>query len=208
MDRNSPEVCQHNCFTRFAPQFQDLNHDLTIPIQSSDLDRSSPSLSQPPSSHLGTKDRFCLDPSNFKYSKPGSTVIRGGFGLFSDLYPGFLADRFITNLPNVSSFQVSPSATNDNVPISPDQANNVFAQLAASAGVLQDQFSSGGTLASIEGSVTLGSFLTSTQLRKTSRIRNSWSGTCRLSKPSEPIPPLASTISVTTATTSSSRIPV
>ncbi len=33
-----------------------------------------------------------------------STVVRGGFGIFSDLYQGLIADRLITNFPGVASF--------------------------------------------------------------------------------------------------------
>ena len=38
------------------------------------------------------------------YNITKSTVIRGGVGLFTDLYQGLIADRFITNTPAVASF--------------------------------------------------------------------------------------------------------
>ena len=31
MDRNSPETCAASCFGHFVTQFQNLNHDVTIP---------------------------------------------------------------------------------------------------------------------------------------------------------------------------------
>ena len=33
--------------------------------------------------------------------------IRGGIGLFTDLYPAFIVDRFLSNVPNVSTFDAS-----------------------------------------------------------------------------------------------------
>ena len=75
------------------------------------------------------------------------TVIRGGIGLFADLYPGLLASRAITNLPNVATFVI------DSGPISPAATGNVFTQASASNTALQGGFSSGGTLATIQTAV-------------------------------------------------------
>ena len=38
------------------------------------------------------------------YNPTPSTVVRGGFGIFTDLYQGLIADRLITNAPAVASF--------------------------------------------------------------------------------------------------------
>ena len=169
-DHNSPEVCQHDCFTRLASQFSDLTHDATIPYNQAVLTGLHQAFPSYDANTWGPRIGFSWTPDTHGLSKPNSTVIRGGFGLFSDLYPGFLADRFITNLPNVSSFAVAPAAGNDNIPISPDQANNAFTQLAASNAELQSQFASGGTIGSIQAA--LPSFSTPTFNSIANHIKN------------------------------------
>ena len=151
-DRNSPEICHHNCFARLADPFGSIPHDAngTLPYNQavvSGLSQAFPKL-----------ERVVFSPrGGFAYSVNNTLVIRGGVGLFTDLYPGFLADRFITNLPNVSSFTVNGSIGNDNIPIAPGTSLNGvsdgFTQAAASNAALHNQFASGGTYNSIKGAL-------------------------------------------------------
>jgi hypothetical protein len=146
-DRNSAEICHRDCFARLANPFGSIPHDQTIPYNQAvvtGLNQAFPSLEKVVFSPRG----------GFAYSLRHDLVIRGGLGLFSDLYPGFLADRFITNLPNVTSFTIAPSKTNDKIPLAPGTSLNGvadgFTQAAASNAALQNAFAGGGTLASIQ----------------------------------------------------------
>jgi hypothetical protein len=142
LDRNSPEICKDNCFGRLATQFQDLNHDATIPYNQAVLTHQHQAFPNMQSVAWGPRIGFAWTP-NTRLSKGGSTVLRGGFGMFSDLYPGFLADRFITNLPNVSSF------TAVDAPIAPGEVGSAWSALAANNASLQSGFANGGTTTSL-----------------------------------------------------------
>lgn len=136
-DSNSNEVCQRNCFARPAGSFLSMDHNAATPYNASiltGLHRAFPSLQS-----VGWGPR-----AGFAWNAKPSVVIRGGFGIFTDLYQGLIGDRFITNLPNVTSFTILDG------PISPDVTGNVFAQAKANQAAFQSQFSSGGTLASIQ----------------------------------------------------------
>jgi len=140
-DRNSNEVCQHNCFSRPAGSF---------------LNAADPTGATPYNSTIltGLKQAFPglqavgWGPRvGFAYSPMSTLVVRGGFGIFTDLYQGLIADRFITNTPNETSFTILSG------PFAPGVAGNVFDQAAADNAGLVSGFKSGGTLASISEAV-------------------------------------------------------
>ena len=116
-DRNSNLVCQTNCFSRFVQPFTQLNHDSTVPFNqmfTGGLHTVFPDL-----------ERVVFQPRfGFAWNPGGqsSTVIRGGVGLFSDLYPATLADSFALNSPTSNRFLFRPDDAT--MPISPaDTAN-------------------------------------------------------------------------------------
>jgi len=156
-DRNSDEYCRTGCFNELASPFGQLDHTSTIPYNvavKTGVHQAFPNL-----------EKVVLAPrGGFAYSanSKGDLVISGGVGLFSDLYPGFLADRFIRNLPGVANFVItdpclpgpSPNCGSSTpMPIQPGIAGGVFANAAASNTTLRSQFASGGTLASIKAAL-------------------------------------------------------
>jgi hypothetical protein len=136
IDRNSSGVCQNACSSLSREPFNSptFSHSPDVPynqmmVSSRQILRSiEPAVVQP---RLG-----------FAYSGwGGNTVIRGGVGLFSDLFPGGFFTNFTTNFPSVNQFTVpGPFA------LSPDIPGNAAAGVGACNTAFTSNFHSGGTV--------------------------------------------------------------
>jgi Carboxypeptidase regulatory-like domain len=143
-DRNSNLVCQTNCIARLTGPFSQLNHDPSIPFNQMFTTYHSlfPDI-----------EKVVFQPRlGFAWSPWGTsnTVVRGGVGLFTDLYAATLADQYALNSPTSNRFVFRPA--NQGMPISPaDTANPlgapVAAQIAACNTAFTNAFSGGQTLA-------------------------------------------------------------
>ena len=98
-DRNSGGICQHDCASLLSLPFQDLPHDASIPYNQM-VDSHSSILRDVEKVVLQPRIGFAWTPTS------KDTVIRGGIGLFSDLYPGTVLDNLTVNFPQVLSFSV------------------------------------------------------------------------------------------------------
>ncbi len=140
-DRNSNLVCHTDCIARFTAPFTQLDHDPNIPFNQMFGENNS---LFPQIEKVVFQPRF-----GFAWNPWGKsdTVLRGGVGLFSDLYEATLADSFALNSPTSNRFVY------DNVmPFSPQDTNNPIgppatAQVAACNAEFNNVFNSGGTLA-------------------------------------------------------------
>jgi len=137
-DRNSNEVCQTNCIARFTGPFGSLNHDPTQPFNqmiTNNLHSAFPNI-----------ENVVFQPRVGAAWQPGwshHTVIRGGLGLFSDLYPANLIDNFMHNAPQLDQFTLTIFS-----PFSPAEAGNVYTAEKASQAAFLNAFKTGGNLAS------------------------------------------------------------
>jgi hypothetical protein len=143
VDRNSNINCPGHCYNELLSPFAQASHSATTPFNSTihtNLENAFPSLQKAvPEPRIG-----------LAYSLRPTTVIRGGFGIFSDLYQALIADRFITNSPAVASFTTSTGLVALNNP------NSAFASVSNSATAFQNGFNSGATLSQLQASVPLG----------------------------------------------------
>jgi hypothetical protein len=99
VDQNSNTVCQRNCFNRLTSPFSLIGHDINTPynqIVQTGLHQAFPSLEK---AVVEPRFGFAWSPLSSK-----STVIRGGIGLFTDLYPTLIVDNFALNAPGYTSF--------------------------------------------------------------------------------------------------------
>jgi len=134
-DRNSGGVCQSNCVSIPTLPFQQLSHDAAIPFDQM--------VTAGQSSILRDVEKVVFQPrAGFAWSPLGEkTVIRGGIGLFSDLYPGTLLDNFTTNFPEVTSFSIPGGAVN------PAEAGSGVNLVQTCNSAFQTAFHGGQTLA-------------------------------------------------------------
>ncbi len=120
-DRNSDMKCRTNCFSNiYGGSFTTAPHNNALPYDS--LIEANQNVMVPQLERVVFQPRF-----GFAWTPTSSqkTVLRGGVGLFSDLYPGTLADDFARNSPSLNSFALLV------LPFSPAEPGNAEATLQA-----------------------------------------------------------------------------
>jgi hypothetical protein len=143
-DRNSNESCQvvpavnAACFSRatgaFAPADINTPYNQTVVTGLSSAFPSVEAVAWQP--RVG-----------FAYSPRGDkTVFRGGIGLFSDLYPGQLAEAFASNMPYTASF----TAVADGALYAPGVPGSIYSVTSGSDAALLSGFAAGQTYAQMQ----------------------------------------------------------
>jgi hypothetical protein len=147
VDRNANPACGQNCFTRFTGPFATLSHDPNQPYNA--VIHTGQSRALPDVQPLVISPRVGL-----AYSVRNNTVIRGGIGLFTDLYPAVIVDRFVTNAPNVARFDANSGliATDVNGTVVPGSLRDADIQ---SNTAFQAGFANGATLADLQTAAPL-----------------------------------------------------
>jgi hypothetical protein len=149
-DRNSNPICSQNCFSRLETPFSTVSHDVNTPYDAI--------IASGQHSAFPNVEKVALQPRiGFAWSPFGhtSTVLRGGIGIFSDLYQGVLMDEMIENAPGTVGFTIAPAPGAPGSPIAPGTtANGTGAQSVAALGAnsyssFLTGFNGGQTLAQI-----------------------------------------------------------
>jgi hypothetical protein len=137
-DRNTPGTCQNGCTSLTSQPFNSSNFDHSASTPYDQMMVSSKQI-------LRSIQDVVFEPRvGFAYNPwGGSTVIRGGGGLFTDLYPGTILDNFTTNFPEENRFAVPGS-----FPLSPAMAGNAAATILGCNSGFTSNFHSGGTVTS------------------------------------------------------------
>jgi hypothetical protein len=132
-DHLSNPVCQTNCFQSLSAPFQDLNP--TAPVNqalSTGLKTAFPYVTPVV---YEPKVGFAWSPFTAK-----RTVVRGGFGIFSDAIPTGGIDDILTNAPTDPSFVLFNGA------LSPASAGNLNEQAIAANAAFRANFANGGAV--------------------------------------------------------------
>ena len=105
-DRNSGGVCAHNCATLPVSPFNELPHGADVPYNAA---FPGGSFQTGLKNILPSVEAVVFEPRfGFAWTPIGEkTVIRGGVGLFTDLYPGEILGNYTTNFPVVNPWNVA-----------------------------------------------------------------------------------------------------
>ena len=128
-----------NCFANLVAPFNSLSHDPNVPYNQVIQTNLHQALS---ATTRSSGSRASVSPGRLQRS--GNTVVRGGFGLFGDTFPGQVADLMATNTPNAEQLSRSPNGK-----ITPGAPGSLFQVAAAANQSLLTGFNSGGTVGSI-----------------------------------------------------------
>ena len=101
LEHNSNPVCQTNCFGRFASGYKNVTADETTPYNSVIISGLHQTFNGLQSIALDPRLGFTFTPANHP-----NMVVRGGFGLFTDIFPAAVADDLLSNPPFSVTFSV------------------------------------------------------------------------------------------------------
>ena len=140
VEHNSNPVCQHDCFSRLKAQWNELPRDPNVPYNEVLLVNQHQALSGLQSLVWEPRIGFAWQPLGISRN----TVIRGGFGIFGDVFPATVVDNFSSNPPLLNAFTIA----NNN--LSPAEPSNLFNDAATSNQSFLNGFAAGKTLAEIQ----------------------------------------------------------
>jgi hypothetical protein len=146
-DRTGNPYCVDRCFARLTSPFAQITKGLDVPYNASIQTGLSHAFYDVEPVVLQPRVSFAYGPS---WSK--GTVIRGGAGIFSDLYPAFFASLIAGNAPNVYMPNVQQGLVATAGPASAP------AIAMASANAFQGGFAAGATLPQLQQAVAPAQF--------------------------------------------------
>lgn len=141
-DHNSNPVCQTNCFARFSDSFLAIDHSANVPYNQTIRTGLNQALANYTNISWQPRVGFAWSP----FGAGTNTVIRGGFGLFTDAFPATIADSLLNNSPLNNPFQAGSA------PLSPVVAGNQAALVSQANTSFVHGFAAGQTLAEIQAS--------------------------------------------------------
>jgi hypothetical protein len=138
VEHNSNPVCVLNCFGYLPASYYNVTDTLSTPYNSV--------LKSGLRTAFNDYQKVAVDPRvGFTFSPPNHdhTVIRGGFGMFTDVFPATIADSMLSNAPLNASFLTFGTLADPSVP------GSFTSALAATNAAFRTGYASGGSYNSI-----------------------------------------------------------
>ncbi|MGO9775235.1 MAG: carboxypeptidase regulatory-like domain-containing protein [Terracidiphilus sp.] len=151
VERNSNVACRKNCLSNFGGDFFTLASSAPLNSASGAYNAQIKSgLSSAFTSYQG----FMIEPRvGFDYSLDDKTVLRGGFGIFTDVFPGTIADTMLDNPPLTLEFQIlGASFGGPAMPLQPSAAGSYQLLASGANTTFQSGFAAGGSSTSMTAS--------------------------------------------------------
>ena len=134
---NSNPLNPHDAVARLAGSFDSISHDVNQPLEPGDPDAAWERFSP-------RRPLAILQPRTaIAWQIAPHTVLRSGFGLFSDLLPGSVADLVGTNPPYSKTFQGGLLGTVGGTAIAPGVPNSAIDATAAANQLFNSGFAQG-----------------------------------------------------------------
>jgi hypothetical protein len=155
LERNSNPTCLNNCLqvlsspTSALPTGSNVPYNAAFPGGYIQANRHQ--------AFIGYQSISIMPRLGFNWQPfaDGKTVLRGGFGMFSDTFPGLIADDLLSNAPN--NFHAAVFGTQGggavNLALDPTTAGSGFGVATASSNAFQTSFKNGGTFATTTAAV-------------------------------------------------------
>ncbi|MGD0889965.1 MAG: carboxypeptidase regulatory-like domain-containing protein [Terracidiphilus sp.] len=137
VEHNSNPVCQVNCFARFSTGYANVAAGLNTPYNSVITSGLHQAFNGLQAVAIDPRIGFTFSPNNHP-----NTVLRGGFGIFTDIFPATVADYLLDNPPFSAVFAASGYSA-------PSVPGSVTSALVSSNQAFQTAYSTGGSYNSI-----------------------------------------------------------
>ena len=144
VERNSNVSCGRNCLSNFGGNFFSLA--ATAPLNTSG-GAYNQQIKYNLKNAFTSYQPFMVEPRlGFSYAVDSKTVLRGGFGIFTDVFPGTIADSMLNNPPLTMLFQIGGAAFGGPMmPLNPTIGSSFQGQAAGANTTFQSQFKTGGS---------------------------------------------------------------
>lgn len=138
VEHNSNPICVTNCFARLAGNYNQVNAGLDTPYNKILVSGQHTAFNNLQKITIEPRLGFTFSPPNHPY-----TLFRGGFGMFSDVFPATVADSLLTNAPLNPEFNAYFGLAD------PSQEGSFTSQLASTNQTFVQDYPNGGSYNSI-----------------------------------------------------------